>query len=230
LHFKKLGEKARLEGELDAARKIQEQFISSYAATIPRISLKGVYYPANEVSGDYLDYFQTPSGRWVIVVADVCGKGVAAALVMAMLRCTFRGEAKRTDASTARELMLSVNEHFMSGTKNVKVLSFVTVLCLVISADGTSMTYSRGGHPPLLRLRGDSGAVEAIACNGIALGMIDSLDDFSEQIEQVTVPLVKGDDSSSIPMASSRLSTQKGIPMAPNGLSPRSLPSPQGPE
>jgi PAS domain S-box-containing protein len=190
LHFKELGEKARLQGELDAARSIQRRFISSYAASIPRINIKGAYYPANEVSGDYLDYFQTPSGRWIIVIADVCGKGVAAALVMAMLRTTFRAEAKRTDASAARELMLSVNEHFMS---NIDVLSFVTVLCLIISADGTSMTYSRGGHPCLLRLRADNGAVEAIPCKGTAFGMLDQQEAFSAQLEEKTVPLVKGD-------------------------------------
>jgi PAS domain S-box-containing protein len=190
LHFKELGEKARLQGELDAARSIQRRFISSYAASIPRIAIKGAYYPANEVSGDYLDYFQTPSGRWIIVIADVCGKGVAAALVMAMLRTTFRAEAKRLDASAARELMLSVNEHFMS---NIDVLSFVTVLCLVINADGTSMTYSRGGHPCLLRLRADSSAVEPIPCKGTAFGMLDNLETFSVQLEEKTVPLVKGD-------------------------------------
>jgi phosphoserine phosphatase RsbU/P len=193
LHFKELGEKARLEGELEAARRIQRRFISSHIASIPRISLKGAYYPANEVSGDYLDYFKTPSGCWVVVIADVCGKGVPAALVMAMLRCTFRGEAKRTDASNARELVLSVNDHFMSGTYGAQIVSFVTVLCLVINADGTSMTYSRAGHPPLLHFRSDDSVVEPVPCNGIALGILDSLEAFSAQIEQVTVPLVKGE-------------------------------------
>jgi PAS domain S-box-containing protein len=190
LHFKDLGEKARLQGELDAARSIQRKFISSYSASIPRINIKGAYFPANEVSGDYLDYFQTPSGRWVIVIADVCGKGVAAALVMAMLRTTFRAETRRIDPSGARELVLSVNEHFVS---NLDVFSFVTVLCLVINAGGTSMTYTRAGHPNLLRLRTDTGAVEPVTCQGIAFGMIDNLAIFSAKLGEVTVPLVKND-------------------------------------
>jgi PAS domain S-box-containing protein len=190
IHFKELGEKARLQGELDAARSIQRKFIPASRPSIPRISLKGAYYPANEVSGDYLDYFQIPSGRWIIVIADVCGKGIPAALVMAMLRSTFRAESKRTDASSAKELMTAVNAHFIS---NLDVLSFVTALCLIINSDGTTMSYSRGGHPHLLRMRPDCTAPEVVACKGIAFGFLDNNDSFIAQTEEVTVPLVKGD-------------------------------------
>ncbi len=190
LHLRELGEKARLQGELDAARSIQRRFIPSHIPQIPRIKLKGAYFPANEISGDYLDYFMLPSGRWVIVIADVCGKGVPAALVMAMLRSTFRAEAERMDASSARELMVAVNEHFVS---NLDVSSFVTALCLVIREDGSAMSYARAGHPPLLHIASGSLEPQPVHCKGIAFGLLGDNESFISQTQEVTIPLHQGD-------------------------------------
>jgi sigma-B regulation protein RsbU (phosphoserine phosphatase) len=108
LHYQELGEKSRLDGELDAARSIQSRFTPNFRPQIPHVNLKGVYYPAYEVGGDYLDYFQTEDGQWVIVIADVCGKGIPAALLMTMLRSTFRVEARKE--TSAKRLLCAVNQ------------------------------------------------------------------------------------------------------------------------
>lgn len=188
IHYQELGEKSRLDGELEAARSIQRRFTPSFRPFIPRVNIKGVYYPAYEVGGDYLDYFQTDEGNWVVVIADVCGKGIPAALLMTMLRSTFRVEARKQ--TSAKKLLCAVNE-FM--TVNLDERSFVTALCLIIAKDGSVMRYARAGHPMLVRL-GLSGAMpENIACNGIALGLVPEMDKFSDFIEEVAIPLQQGE-------------------------------------
>ena len=188
VHYQELGEKSRLDGELDAARSIQRRFTPHYKPDIPRIDLKGVYYPASEVGGDYLDYFQNEVGNWVIVIADVCGKGIPAALLMTTLRSTFRVEAKRE--TSARRLLCSVNE-FMA--VNLDDKSFVTALCLIISKDGSVMNYARAGHPMLFKLGSQEGAPDTIACNGLALGLVQDTGTFAAMLEEKTLALAAGD-------------------------------------
>lgn len=187
-NFEELGKKARLEGELEVAQTIQRRFTPQGKPPIPRINLKGVYYPAYEVGGDYLDYFQTDSGNWVVVIADVSGKGIPAALVMTMLRSTFRAEA-RYEAS-AKKLLCAVNELMLVDLDDK---SFVTALCLIIDKDGHSMSYARAGHPPLLLQHGNNGKVPvSLNPKGLALGMIGGKD-FSDRMEEVAVKLSHGD-------------------------------------
>ena len=188
IHYQELGEKSRLDGELDAARSIQRRFTPNFKPHIPRVNIKGVYYPAYEVGGDYLDYFQTDAGNWVIVIADVCGKGIPAALLMTMLRSTFRVEARKE--TSARKLLCAVNQ-FM--TINLDERSFVTALCLIIANDGGSMSYARAGHPMLVKLGRQGAQPENIACSGIALGLIPETEKFCELIEEVAIPLKQGD-------------------------------------
>ncbi len=137
----------RMERELAAARRVQIGLIPTNTPDIPGIRLHGFYQPALEVGGDYLDYFPTPDGRWVLVIADVCGKGVAAALHMAMLRGAFRGEAVVSNG--AKDLLDRVNRilgPILSPT------TFITALCLVVEPDGRRMRYARAGHPPMLEI------------------------------------------------------------------------------
>jgi PAS domain S-box-containing protein len=188
IHYQEIGERARLQGELDAARSIQRRFTPQTRPSIANVNMKGAYFPAFEVGGDYLDYFQAGNGNWVVVVADVCGKGIPAALFMTMLRSTFRVEA-RTNV-TAKALLCAVND---SMRVNLDDKSFVTALCLVIDKEGTSMTYARAGHPMLLKLGRNGQQPANVKCNGIALGLVSDLALFTSMVEEVNVPLSKGD-------------------------------------
>jgi PAS domain S-box-containing protein len=187
VHYQELGEQARMLGELDAARSIQQRFVPKEKPSIPHVNLKGVYYPAFEVGGDYLDYFMADNGNWVVVVADVCGKGVPAALFMTMLRSAFRIQGRQ--AVSARELLCNVNDAMIY---NLDDRSFVTVICSVIAADGSSMTYARAGHPMLIHAK-EKGCSHTIHTNGLALGLAPDSAVFSSMIDELTIPLRSGD-------------------------------------
>lgn len=188
IHYLELGEKARLDGELNAARSIQRRFIPQFKPQIPHVNIKGVYFPAYEVGGDYLDYFQTANGDWVVIIADVCGKGIPAALLMTMIRSTFRVEGR--GETSAKRLLCAVND-FM--TVNIDDRSFVTALCLIIKSNGKSMSYARAGHPVLLKLSSKGEPPQAMASTGLALGLISDAEKFKTMMEETTIDLKKGD-------------------------------------
>jgi PAS domain S-box-containing protein len=184
LHYKYLEIRARLEGELEAARSIQQSLMPSETPQIPRLQLAGTYLPAHEVGGDYLDYFQAGDGSWVVMVADVCGKGVPAALLMSVLRSIARVEARMH--FKAKDLLCAVNESIYL---NINERSFITALALVIKADGSSMTYARAGHAKLLRIGPARERVETIESQGLALGIIQDVNEFSGHLEELLIPL-----------------------------------------
>jgi sigma-B regulation protein RsbU (phosphoserine phosphatase) len=182
-----LAEKARIEGEIAAGRSIQQSLTPDFKPDIPHVNLKGHYVPASEVGGDYLDYFQNDTGQWVAVIADVCGKGIPAALLMTELRSAFRIEARQR--SSARDIICAVNDTIM---RTLDTKSFITALCLVIEADGSSMTYARAGHPHLLH-REKNGLTRSIACSGVCFGLVSDVTQFASLSEEIKIPLVNGD-------------------------------------
>ncbi len=187
MNYRELGEKARLQGELDAARSILAHFTPQRPPQMPGVSIEGLYQPAFEVGGDYLDYFKSDTGQWIIVVSDVCGKGIAAALFMVMLRSAFRSQSRY--CHSARELLCAVNREMKS---NLDDKSFVTAACLVVEADGSSMTYSRAGHPHLIFQKNGGEPAETIEVNGLALGLVPEIDMFESILEETRIELEAG--------------------------------------
>ena len=187
LNFHELEKSARQQGELNAARIIQQRFSLFKTPSIPRLRIDSVYLPAFEVGGDYLDCFQTENEDWVVVIADVCGKGMPAALFMIMLRSAFRMRGR--SARSAKELMCAVNEEM---SVNLSEKMFVTVLCLIIKKDGTSMTCARAGHPQILWQPRVGQPPEFVKSRGLAMGFISDPAQFHHSLEEVTIPLENG--------------------------------------
>lgn len=180
--------RARLESELSVAQGIQKRFTPTDSPDIPRIRLKGIYHPAYEVGGDYLDYFRTPDGSWVLVIADVSGKGIPAALVMTMLRSTFHAEAR--NAASAKSLLTAVNELMI---QDLDEMTFITASCCIIDPEGRTMSYARAGHPPLLYRHGGNGHMpEALHPKGMALGLVPA-GPFGNLLEEMQIQLRPGD-------------------------------------
>ncbi len=186
-HYLELKERTRIQSELEIAQRIQNRFLPKDPC-IPNFNVKGVCLPANEVGGDYLDFFQNELGDWVTVIADVCGKGVPAALVMTSLRSIIRTEARRQRSS--KKLLSAVNQLLIQDLQADN--SFITCLCIIIKKGGKSLNFSRAGHPLLISLKQNTTAPEVIASEGVAIGMLAG-DDFFSFLEEKTLPVSPGD-------------------------------------
>lgn len=187
-YYHNLSENARLAGEIDAARRIQRRFIPQRDPAIPRVNLRGEYFPAFEVSGDYLDYFKTSNDEWVVVIADVCGKGIPAALLAAMLRTSFRSESRHE--SSPRALLAAVNENMHI---NLEEKTFVSAMCIMIDKESSVMRMARAGHPHMLMLAKGNALPKIVPCDGLAMGVIFDRSEFCALVDEVTIPLNSGD-------------------------------------
>ena len=186
-HYLALREKTRIESELQVARKIQMHYVPE-TPSIPNFSLNGVCLPAQEIGGDYLDYFRNENGDWIIVIADVCGKGIPAALVMTSLHSCIRSEGRREKSS--KELLISVNR--LMGAELQREKSFITCLCIILSENGVILNFSRAGHPALVVSGRSLKAPESFRSKGIALGMVAE-EEFRSRLEEINLPLHPGD-------------------------------------
>ena len=173
-----------LERDLDLAHKVQQGILPSAPPKIDGYEFFDYYDPASQVGGDYFDYVPLPGGRLAVVLADVSGKGMPAALVVARLS----SEARYCLASeaTPAEALNRLNTSFLrSGWED----RFVTMVVAVIDLERHLLTVANAGHmPPLLR-RGDK-SLQAIGVDetGVPLG-VDSEPGYG----QASVELAPGD-------------------------------------
>lgn len=146
----------RIDSELRVARKIQ---FSLLPAVFPSASkwreydLYALLRPAREIGGDYYDFFALSADRFVIVVGDVSGKGMPAALYMAVCRTAFRALAAQAD--NPGQLLSNVNDMLVRDNKSGL---YVTLACFFIDMPTGKCEYAIGGHPaPLWRRAGERG-------------------------------------------------------------------------
>ncbi len=183
LHEGMLRQKA-LERDLELAHHVQRGLLPVTSPSVSGYEFFDFYEPANQVGGDYFDYIQLPAGRWAIVLADVSGKGVAAALVMAKLAGDVRYclASEKCPASALRR----INDGFAhSGWQD----RFVTMVLAVLDPREEEVTIVNAGHmPPVVRHA--DGSIEEFGeeIAGIPLGIHDGFD-----YEQTTRPLHPGD-------------------------------------
>lgn len=154
-----------LEREVALAREIQLRLLPRDLPEIPGFTVAGATEPALEVGGDYYDVFPLGRGRFGLVVADVSGKGIPAAILMTGLRAYLRVRAAAA-ASTA-EVVGALNRHL---AEDVAEDRFATLVYAVLDAAGGEVEVSSAGHLPPLIVRA-GGAVEAVEGGGAPLGI-----------------------------------------------------------
>jgi len=176
-------EKERFEKELEIAKGIQQSFLPDRAPEIPGIELAAKNVPALEVGGDFYDFIPIAKDRWGLVIADVSGKGVPAALFMALSRTLIRASAM-TDADPAR----SIEHANRLICEDSKTSMFVTLFYAVLDAREMTLHYVNAGHNPPLLFQGAATDVRLLRAEGIALGVIDDA-----ELQSVRVDLAPGD-------------------------------------
>lgn len=178
-------EKERLERELDVAREIQRKLIPAELPVMQGLELSALFIPAFEVGGDYYDFFELGRGETGFVIADVSGKGISAAFIMAEVRGIFATLSKMTESP--KELMIRSNQILR---RSLDRKHFVTAVFCGISPQKNEIRMVRAGHLPVLRLR--EGEVEEILPNGIGLGLhFGEL--FGSSLEEITLDLREND-------------------------------------
>ncbi|MFV2067037.1 MAG: SpoIIE family protein phosphatase [Pirellulales bacterium] len=168
LHDQALKQRA-LHRDLELAHRVQQGFIPSELPRLPGYHFFHYYVAANQVGGDYFDYVRLSGDRLAVVVADVSGKGVAAALLMAKLS----GEVRYRLAHEP-DLAQAVGQINASMTRRDWEDRFVTFAVAVIDPKGDQLAVVNAGHmAPLLRRA--CGTVETIGEEGagLPLGVID---------------------------------------------------------
>lgn len=161
--------KKQVEYELDAARRMQMSLMPTGAPHVQGLDIAGVTAPALEVGGDLFHYYDPPEshGSAGIVLADVSGKGMKAAIAAVLVSGMLRAERDRWDSPAG--LLATINRGLLGG---MGAAGFVAMQVLVVDGRTRQAHYSNAGqvHPLLLR----KGTVETLELSGIPLGIEDA--------------------------------------------------------
>jgi sigma-B regulation protein RsbU (phosphoserine phosphatase) len=170
-------EKERLIKEIEIARGIQQSFLPDSAPQIKGIDIVAVTVPARMVSGDFYDFIPIEKDKWGIVIADVSGKGVPAALFMALSRTLMRASA--TVALSPAEAVSHVNTLMM---RDSKASMFVTLFYAVVDAGPKVLRYANAGHNPPIFIRGATSNTVFLKAQSAPLGVVSDIGVTTEEI------------------------------------------------
>src|SRR6185436_4328682 len=160
-------ERRRFEKELAIARDIQRSFLPAEAPRIPGFDLAGTSISHDQVGGDYFDYIAVSDTKVGLAIADVSGKGIPAALLMAGFRMSLLAEIRNEFA--IRAVMRKVNLLLYESTERDR---FVTAFYGLLDWRNSVVTFANAGHNPPLLLRVD-GTTESLIEGGVALGVLE---------------------------------------------------------
>jgi phosphoserine phosphatase RsbU/P len=156
----------RLRNELELGRQIQDDMLPQAPLRLGLTEIRGVSVPATEVGGDFFNYFQTPSGRVALIVGDVSGKGVGAALLMANIQASLRTRfALGQDLeSLARELDVDI-------AASTPGAVYATLFVGLFDPEGRTLDYVNAGHNPQFVLRAGE-VLERMEATGLPIGLL----------------------------------------------------------
>ncbi len=164
--------KERMTGELNAARRIQMSMLpkewSDHTAWPRRadVSLHAVIQPAREIGGDFYDYRFLDDNRLAFLIGDVAGKGVPAALFMAMTQTLFKGFS--SPDRTASDIMARVNNALCD---EAQTGMFVTLLYGVLNVQSGALDLCNAGHPPPFLISSEKNVSQLQGARNPALGL-----------------------------------------------------------
>ena len=183
LEKKRLEDSARhhtreLERELEIGRHIQKEFLPEAVPQPDGWQIAAAFHPARQVAGDFYDAFTLEDGRVVLVLGDVCDKGVGAALFMALFRSLLRSYAELHGAGTppepaARSIVALTNDYIarVHGRSNM----FATIFFGLLEPSTGALAWVNGGHDlPAIRRR--DGSVERLPTTGPAVGLMTDME------------------------------------------------------
>jgi sigma-B regulation protein RsbU (phosphoserine phosphatase) len=173
LHLQAL-EKERLEREMQLAADIQRRILPRDAPEVPGYDLVGWNRPARQIGGDYYDLWKRQDGHVGLVVGDVSGKGMPAALMVSTLHSALH--LLLDQAGFGPELLERLNRHILESSAANK---FITLLLADLEPESGRLTYLNAGHNPALLLRarrgetpGETPEVVQLGASGLPIGVL----------------------------------------------------------
>lgn len=158
-------ERERLARELALAREVQQRLLPQSLPVLEGVDVAAAEHPAREVCGDYYDFVELGDGKLGILVADVAGKGAAAAFYMAELKGVVQSTAKLSD--TPGEFLARANEAL---GPSLGKKAFISAVYAVLDSHKGTFTMARAGHCPVAMARAD-GSHWLLRADGLGLGL-----------------------------------------------------------
>jgi len=162
-----------LRSQMKIAARIQADFLPRQLPEVPGWKLASYFQPALEVAGDFYDAFLLPDGRLCIAVSDICGKGVGAAIFMALVRSLIRALACRTSGADPGETLSVVNDYILRNHHHDGPYMYACAFVGVVDPATGILDYVNAGLPPPCVLRPGSPLVRCER-TGPALGIDES--------------------------------------------------------
>ena len=182
LHAEQL-ERERIVKELEIARDIQQSLLPNSTPIVEGAEVVAMSLPAKEVGGDFYDFIPVSERHLGVVIADVSGKGVPAALFMALSRALMR--ANSLHEPEVSQAVIQTNRLILDcATSGL----FVTLFYAIIDTQQRRLRYVSGGHNPPILFKKASNDVHLLEADGIALGVLDEI-----ELEEKEEELKEGD-------------------------------------
>jgi len=181
-----VAQRERLNREVEIAREVQERLFPQKFPPVAGIEYAGTCRPALGVGGDYYDFLALPAGQLGIAIGDVSGKGIAAALMMASLQASLRGEATRAPENLAA-LVSNVNRLVYEASSSNR---YATFFYAQYNPATRLLTYVNAGHNPPLLFHCSAGGweISRLEAGGTVVGLLESF-----PYQQDSLPIAPGD-------------------------------------
>ena len=175
-------QRLRLENEISIAREVQDQLFPRKLPKVPGVQIDAICKAARSVSGDYYDFIELSPTSLAIAIADISGKGISAALLMASLQAALRSQVlvAGSDTMSTSELVARLNKHLVRNTGDDR---FATFFIAVYDSASRMLRYTNAGHLPSFLISKDSAL--HLDVGGMVLGV---LEDYCYEEGSVIVP------------------------------------------
>jgi sigma-B regulation protein RsbU (phosphoserine phosphatase) len=163
-------QRQRLENEISIAREVQNQLFPKRLPSVPGVEVEAICKAARSVSGDYYDFIQLTPTHIAVAIADISGKGISAALLMASLQAALRSQLLMEGSENlgTAELVSRLNKHLVRNTGDDR---FATFFIAVYDSATRQLRYTNAGHLPSFLISGKK--TELLDKGGMVLGVYE---------------------------------------------------------
>lgn len=178
-------ERLKIDRDLENARRIQTSLLPNKFPEILGLDISGTMIPAMMVGGDYFDLIKVSDTKLLVIVGDVSGKGLSAALYMSRLQTMI--QLYVNEERSPKDLLMDVNRKIY---ENIEKNWFITVSIALIDTEKKHLKFCRAGHTPLIV--SNNGKAKVYTPSGIGIGL-EKGDIFDSTIDEVQIDLKEGD-------------------------------------